>query len=457
MSRPPGKAVSLRVIEPDRSPPGSVNDPGHHRRGSRRLKPWLLRLYRLGVVLTIVFIIHHQHARLMVDGDAPIKLDEVKPFFTDTARLETDESPRKGLFVLDGRGQRLGYVVRTSPVSDKITGYAGPTDTLIAMDSGFRVIGVRIRSSWDTKVHVRDVGNDAYFMKTWDGKAWDEVAGFEPRAAGIEGVSGASLTSMAIAEGIHHRFRQAKELAIAKPPPLRLRAHDWALLAVIALAIGFTFTGHWRGHKWLRRAFQVVLIGYVGFWNGQMLAQSLLGGWAASGMAWRTAPALALLLAAALIVPWGSRRALYCSQICPHGAAQELLGRLLTRRWKLHVPKNLEASLRWLPALLVLFALTVTIWNLPFDLAGIEPFDAYLIRTAGAATIAIAVAGLIAAMFVPMAYCKYGCPTGAVLAFLRSHGKADRFGRRDVFAGLLLLMAIALYATYGAIRHWIMG
>jgi NosR/NirI family nitrous oxide reductase transcriptional regulator len=441
MSRPPGKAVSLTVIESDR-------------RRKSRLKPWLLRLYRLGVVLTIVFIIHHQHARLMVDGDAPIKLDEIKPFFAGAARLETDESPRKALFVLDGRGQRLGYVVRTSPVSDKITGYAGPTDTLIAMDIDFRVIGVRIRSSWDTKVHVRDVANDAYFMKTWNGKAWDEVAGLEPRAAGIEGVSGASLTSMAIAEGIHHRFRQAKEFATAKPPPLRLRMHDWALLAVIALAIGFAFTGHWRGHKWLRRAFQVVLIGYVGFWNGQMLAQSLLGGWAASGVAWRIAPALALLLGAALIVPWTSRRALYCSQICPHGAAQELLGRL-TRR-KLHVPKSFEASLRWVPALLLLFALTVTIWNLPFDLAGIEPFDAYLIRTARAATITIAVVGLIAALFVPMAYCKYGCPTGAVLAFLRSHGRADRFGRRDALAGLLLLAALGLYGTYGAIHNWIM-
>jgi hypothetical protein len=440
MSYRPGKAVALTVIESDR-------------RRQSRLKPWLLRLYRLGIVLAIVFIIHRQHARLLADGDAPIRLDEVKPFFPAAARLEIDDSPRKGLFVLDGHGKQLGCVVRTSPISDKITGYAGPTDTLIAMDTDFRVIGVRIRSSWDTKVHVRDIASDAYFMKTWDSKAWDEVAGLEPRAAGIEGVSGASLTSMAIAEGIHHRFQQFKELAAAKPPPLRLRAHDWALLAVMAFAIAFTFTGHWRGHKWLRRAFQVVLIGYVGFWNGQMLAQSLLGGWAASGIAWRTAPALALLVAAALVVPWSSRRALYCSQICPHGAAQELLGRLARR--KLHVPRSLEDSLRWLPALLILFALTVTIWNLPFDLADIEPFDAYLVRTAGIATITIGMVGLIASAFVPMAYCKYGCPTGAVLAFVRSHGKADRLGRRDAFAALLLGTAIALYATYDALHHWV--
>ena len=34
-----------------------------------------------------------------------------------------------------------------------------------------------------------------------------------------------------------------------------------------------------------------------------------------------------------------------------------------------------------------------------------------------------------------MAYCKYGCPTGLVLSFVRSHGKADGFGRREVGRG----------------------
>src|SRR5213079_2379110 len=117
------------------------------------------------------------------------------------------------------------------------------------------------------------------------------------------------------------------------------------------------------------------------------------------GMPWRIAPALALLGAMALIVPWTSRRALYCSQICPHGAAQEWVGRLSRR--KLHLPRGLDRGLRWLPPLLVAFVLTVTMWKLPIDLADVEPFDAYLIRTASVATIVIAVVGLVAAAFVP--------------------------------------------------------
>ena len=66
-------------------------------------------------------------------------------------------------------------------------------------------------------------------------------------------------------------------------PPVRFRADDIAMIVVIAVAVAFSFT-RLRGVTWARRAFQVVLIGYVGFWNGQLLAQSLFAGWAELGM-----------------------------------------------------------------------------------------------------------------------------------------------------------------------------
>jgi hypothetical protein len=357
--------------------------------------------------------------------------------------------------VRDENGHRIGYVLRTAPVSNSITGYVGPTDTLVALDADMRVIGIRIRSSSDTAEHVEDVAHDEYFMKLWNGKTWDEVAGMDPKAAGIEGVSGASLTSLAIANGIQHRFQHSTQLA-ASEPRFRITWADGGIIVVLATALLFTFT-HLRSQTWLRRAFQVVLIGYLGLWNGRLIAMSLLGGWTESSIPYRLAPGLVLLVAAALVLPWTSRRALYCSHICPHGAAQEWLGRLVRRR--LHIPRGVEAGVRWIPFLLIAFVIAILVINIPFNLAAIEPFDAYLIlhRIGGIATIAIALGGLIAAAFVPMAYCKYGCPTGAILSFFRSHGKADHFGRKDIAAGLLVIMTIALYLRYGVIHHWIYG
>src|SRR3954467_8091325 len=162
------------ATSPARPIPLTVLPPANRRAGVWRALA--LRLYRLGVVAAIAFLVHRHHARLRVDGDAPVTVTEARPFFPDAARLETDPSARGGLFVLGPAGQRVGYLLRTSPGTDDIRGYSGPTDTLIALDNDSRVVGIKIRSSWDTKEHVRDVAANDYFMKTWNGKTWDQVA-----------------------------------------------------------------------------------------------------------------------------------------------------------------------------------------------------------------------------------------------------------------------------------------
>ncbi len=424
-----------------------ILQPGHS-----RLRGVVLRVYRLAVLAAILWMIRIHAARIRIDTDAPIRVDEARVFFRDAASLSTDTSDRLGLFVRDSHGRNIGYVLRTSPLCDKIVGYSGPTDTLLALDPAMKVVGIRVRSSADTKQHVADVKSDEYFMSLWTDKSWDEVADMEPQKAHIEGVSGASLTSLCIANSIHQRFKLVAQGAVHAPPP-RWHAPDYLLVVILAVACAFTFT-HLRGRSWLRRIFQLTLIAYVGILSGQMVSQSQLAGWAASGVPWRIAPGMAILTAAALLLPWSTRRPVYCSHLCPHGAAQEWIGRLSP--WRLRIPAGLQSALRWLPPGLLALVLAITLLNLPFDLAGIEPFDAYLFRRAGMATIAVAVAGLFISVFVPMAYCKYGCPTGSLLNFVRSHGAADRFSRRDLAAAGLVLLAYLLQSViYARVHQWI--
>jgi len=416
----------------------------------------LLQLYRLAVLVAITWILRAHAVRMRIEGNAPISVAEVRTVFPQAAELRPDSGDRAGMFVWDGDGHELGYVLRTAPVSDDVTGYRGWTDTLIAFDPALHVVGVRLRSSQDTDEHVGDVRNDRYFMKTWNGKSWDEVARRTPEQAGIEGVSGATMTSMAMAEGIMRRLRAADAALALRAPPLRFTWVDAGLVAIMVIAVVLAFAGT-HGRPWLRRSFQVLVIGYVGFLAGAPLAQSLFAGWAQYGAPWRSAPALVLLLAAALAAPWVTRKPLYCHQLCPHGAAQELLVRVAPRRWRVALPKDFAAGLRWLPALLLAMVLTITILGLPMDLAHLEPFDAYSVRAAGVATIAIAVTGLVASLFVPMAYCRYGCPTGALLEFIRARGPTDCFGRRDVAALLLVGLAELLAWKYQVIHAAIMA
>ena len=91
------------------------------------------------------------------------------------------------------------------------------------------------------------------------------------------------------------------------------------------------------------------------------------------------------------------------------------------------------------PGVLLGLALVSVLIGWPLNLAAIEPFDAWSWRAAGVASIVIALVGLAASLFVPQAYCHFGCPTGALLSFIRSAGSSDRWTARDGTALILLI------------------
>jgi hypothetical protein len=336
-------------------------------------------------------------------------------------------------------------VLPTLPDCTRIIGYSGNSDALIALDGDDRILGVAIRSSEDTARYVDDVRHDRTFLKRWDGMSLRKASRLAADGSGVDGVSGATATSRAVSQSVALRLA----LAQGQPPPPRGVRWNWrdaVLTAVVACACLLAFT-RLRGRRWTRPIFQLIVIAYIGFLNGDALSLKLLAGWTRSGVPWESAPGLALLAAAALLIPWGTRTPLYCQQLCPHGAVQEWLFRITRGRFRVQLPRGLSAWLRGVPAVLLGAALVVTMLRWKFELSQLEPFDAYNVFLSSVGWIAVALAGvgLLAGLCVPMAYCKFGCPTGALLEFARRRGARDRFGRRDIAAAILALLAAVMF------------
>ena len=362
--------------------------------------------------------------------------------------------------MFDREGRLLGLALRTSPQADNVSGYRGPTDCLVALDpSGKKVTGVQLRRSFDTESYVDQVRRAKPFLDQFVGRSVEDLASFHYPRERVEGVSGATMTARAAAEGI--RRRMAAELKAAPRKSWRLQARDLGLATVILAALVLAFTPI-RGKGWVRLAWQVVLVGYVGLVNHDLLSLALLGGWTVHGWAVKASPSLLLLAGVALGVPWVTRRQVYCHQICAHGAAQQLLGAAGSKLFRRGTPlgKRSGRSIKWrktaarlelLPGLLLALALATLLLGWNFSLAKLEAFDAWVWTAASGAAITIAVVGLVASLFVPQAYCRYGCPTGALLRFLRSAGSADRWGARDSIA-LLFVAASGLMVL--AARAW---
>ena len=366
-----------------------------------------------------------------------LSIDELKPVLPRAARISP--RPLQGLIydVFDEQDQPVGSVVRTSPTCDGVTGYQGPTDALIVFDAQQRVARIAIRSSYDNEPYVGYVREDEYFCTLFNHLGLNELARLDLQTAEVEGVSGATMTSMAVARSL---TQTAAAAAVRQEPVplLVISARDGGTCVVLALALLMCFS-HLRGRPRLRRLFRLVLVVYLGFVSGDMLSQTLLVGWAQSGVPWRLAPGLVLLSCAALLVPVFSKRQLYCHHVCPYGAAQQLIAPRASWRWR--IPHPVRRLLSVIPPTLLLLVILTAMLHLPINLASIEPFDAFIFWIAGTATVAIAVVGLVGSTVVPLAYCRFGCPTGAMLDYLRFRGTSDRFTRRDLLAIGLLAVA----------------
>jgi len=419
----------------------------------KQVPVFLPLLVRLLAVFAIGWMIHGHHLRVTAQGQRPIRLSEVKVFLPEAHDLLVDPRPRGGMRVVDRTRQKIGHVARTMPHSRDIQGYSGPSDVLMVSDANDELLGIAIRHSYDTPSHVEDVASDYLFMEGWNGLSWEQVAERERlRRQKIHVVSGSTRTSEAVAKSIVRRARIG--LAIEESSPgFRMRWQDVALagLALAGVAVAF-----WK-RPWLQRSktwIHLVMVLYLGLLSGDLLAQSLLVSWMEHGIPWRTVPGLVILAGVAFLIPWSTGHPAYCTHMCPHGHLQRWLLKLVPARRKLRLGPDEKWSFSFLPGALLVLVLLVTFLQLPLDLAGIEPFDAWSFRQAGLATLIVAAVSLLFSAFVPMGYCRFGCPTGFALTLVKRERQG--FVRRDGWLLALLSLTALLFFGYETYEPWLL-
>ena len=376
----------------------------------------------------------------------PVDLQEARALFPGAALLTPEEDGR--LRVADPVGEHLGWLLRTSPEAENLRGYRGPTEALLAVAAeGSRIRGLRLRASYDTGEYVERVaGAQAFLDRLADIPLadWPEI---DFAAAGIEGVSGATQTSFAVAEGIRRRL-VADRAGVAPAGPWasssRGSLHELLLLAIVAGSIVMTF-GPWRARRGLRRAWQIVLVAGLGLALGDLLSIALLAGWSRNGAPASTAPVLCLLVAVGLLAPWGTRRQLYCHALCPHGALQEW-GRRPCACFAGPCRAGSTADCACFRACCSPAGSCSRPGGPRSISGGSSPSTPGCSAVGALVSAGLAVVGLVACLFVPLAYCRFGCPTGALLEFLR--GSPQRLSRTDALGGLLVLSvaAVTLFA-----------
>lgn len=361
---------------------------------------------------------------------APLVLVDVKKWFPDSDRITSNKN--SGTFEVWKGKETLGTVLRSSRMGVSARGFNGTSDVIVALDSDSKkVLGIGFLGSRDNEPYVSSVKEEVKYADGFAGKSVTEVLGKEDPASPLLFTSGASLTNHAVVESVREMLN--RHIADEKKAGISWKS----ALAIFWIAIGVFFgISKVGGKKSIRYGFAVVSVA-AGVGLGWMVSQDQLLGWGANGFGAGAILPLVVLTAAALVVPAFTGKNVYCSRICPHGAAQTLAGGLVKKRF--HLPAKLHAVLVRLPwaTLIVIWLLALIGSGLPF--AYFEPFETWSSGFVAFVPAAIFTIGLVAAFFLPQAYCHYGCPTGAMLKFLTQSPSV--WTRKDTVASVLIVLA----------------
>mgnify|MGYP002711185168 CR=1 FL=1 len=330
------------------------------------------------------------------------------------------------------------FVVNTKPLAKDVQGYGGPVPLKIHIKDG-RVAAVEAEPNAESP----DFFNRAKeLLNHWQGRSVDEALAEE-----VDAVSGATFSSRAIIANMQRGLAYAKQhgqwgedgsvgaLGTSAPPieggsagaletsapPIvgsSVGAHGTSIPSIVALiavllgAVVPLFYNNRRLHL-VQLAVNVVVLG---LWTGTFVSYTLFlrifaGGVSLSAIGALAAPLLMLIVA--LIYPLAGRSGHYCANVCPFGSAQELAGKLSRRKLRI-TPRVLKLlsvlrNLLWGVLMALLLTGTCTAW------IDYELFTAFLYSSASVWVIVLAALFLVLSVWVPRPYCRFVCPTGALV------------------------------------------
>lgn len=128
-----------------------------------------------------------------------LPVEEVKPYFSDAAKTKAMDTAYYE--VKDAKGNKLGTVLFSSPYSDGIKGFNGPTPLLIALDAEGRINNVVLLENQETPNFAKRVV-DGGLYQAWNGLTVDEALDKQ-----VDAVSGATYTSNGVKKSLIARLK----------------------------------------------------------------------------------------------------------------------------------------------------------------------------------------------------------------------------------------------------------
>jgi NosR/NirI family nitrous oxide reductase transcriptional regulator len=300
-------------------------------------------------------------------------------------------------------GEVLGYVT-----TGTASGYGGPLSVAVSVTPDGLVESLAVVEHRETPSFFRRV-IDARFLRRLAGKtAADPIVLDED----VDGVSGATYTSLALTQSVHRAARTIAQdrLQLAVPADERrivFGLPEIVLIALFAVAVLRRRIGGKIGKalRWVTLLGGLLFLGFA-FNSSFVLAHVnmvLLGYWPE----WQTHFYWYLLIAGLLLFKATEEWNVYCYDFCPFGAMQEIAAKIGGAR-----PKRLRwhEGLVWAQRFLTLAAISLALLYRNPGLSSYEIFGTAFRLEGSNFQFALLAIILLSSLFLHRPWCRHLCP-----------------------------------------------
>ncbi|WP_430933892.1 4Fe-4S binding protein [Saccharicrinis sp. 156] len=284
-------------------------------------------------------------------------------------------------------------------------GYGGRVPVITFTDVNDTICGILLGENYESENYLADAVKKG-ILKKWNGLQRNQI-----KSLPVDAVAGATITSHAIISGV-----QNSAATIQVKPKINFWKVEniVSLLLLVVLVIACFLPQKMMKY---RTVLQLLTVLVFGFWLGRLISFVQIINWLSGGVNWQLQLIMIILVASASVIPIVFGKAFYCSWVCPYGAVQELCGKACSK--KIRISPRGTKILKPLRERIFL-VLLVSLWTgYSYDLTLIEPFTIFSITKVSLWVIGFASFFLVLAMFIPKAWCRFFCPVGFMLEWIR--------------------------------------
>ncbi len=355
---------------------------------------------RIKYVVNIV-IVALLFGAVAISRDGRILGESVEDLFQSSAAQVEELAPEVEEVMMDGT-----RVINSTSLATDVVGFSGLTPVKVYIKDDV-ILRVETEPNSETESFFRKVTQSGLLDK-WSGKSLSEAVEIE-----VDNVSGATYSARAVTENVRRAIAYG---ASVEPSSRGLFA--WldfkAVVGIIVILIGVCLTFMKRKSRGLDVAYMILNVVVLGLWCGSFLSLSQFVSWMSNGF---NLSLTIFLLAVVILMPIFGHKGSYCQRHCPMGSAQELMWRIPSPEIKLGA--KLTKSLNHLRYYILMILLLLMWVGVGFEIMDYELFSAFLIGSASNVVLALAVVFLILSLFIKRPYCRFICPTGAMITTLQ--------------------------------------